>query len=350
MKSAISVYPGLGISDADYFNYISEAKNQGIELVFMSLHIPEANLKLLEQFKTLLNYIDSLKMKAIIDISKKVYDELDLSSISIYGLRLDYGFSDQEIVSLCKTSTFKIFLNASTIDAEGFDKLRNLGLNPNQIGVFHNFYPKPFSGLAEEYFYEKNKFYKSLGIEVLAFTCSHFKPRLPLFKGLPTIENHRNYDIYMQLNELLMMKVDIACVGDAMANSEELKIMTSYQDNFVKLRFNKINQEILDEHIEILKMSHKVRPDQSLYIIRSESSRSLTKTNQKINPKNNAGWIEPKTVTIDNLNNLRYCGEVNIWKETAKNDGSFNIIGNVEISEWMLENSELIKEFKFILE
>ena len=55
-------------------------------------------------------------MKVILDISPAAFSKITLPPI--YALRLDYGFSREEIVRLANEADYRIELNASTISEE----------------------------------------------------------------------------------------------------------------------------------------------------------------------------------------------------------------------------------------
>jgi len=242
--SGISIYPGMGVSLELYKNYLSKAKQANFEYIFMSLHIPEANSNLEVEFLELLNFANQLKMKVIVDISKPMYEKFDFTKFPIYGLRLDFGFTSQEIVKIVNDASFKIYLNASTINSKEFQELEDLKINLLNLGVFHNFYPKPYSGLGRDFIKKQNTFFKSKGLEILAFVASHFMPRQPLEKGLPTIENHRYLNPLIQFQELWFLGSDINCFGDLMASDQELKLVSQLKEDELLIPI-KINHELL---------------------------------------------------------------------------------------------------------
>ena len=62
--------------------------------------------------------------------------------------------------------------------------------------VSHNFYPKPYTGLSFERVKEKNEMLKKYGFTVMMWIPTLKNRRPPLYKGLPTIEEQRNSNIY----------------------------------------------------------------------------------------------------------------------------------------------------------
>ena len=61
---------------------------------------------------------------------------------NIYALRLDYGFTMDEIVEMCKQDKYIIELNASTLTKSKIEYLKNRGVDLNKLRISHNFYPK----------------------------------------------------------------------------------------------------------------------------------------------------------------------------------------------------------------
>lgn len=87
----------------------------------------------------------------------------------------------------------KLGINASTISAEELHEWMELGLKTNNIEAWHNFYPRPETGLDKDFLIERNKFLKSIGITTMAFVPGDGELRGPIFAGLPTLEKHRGF-------------------------------------------------------------------------------------------------------------------------------------------------------------
>ena len=106
-------------------------------------------------------------MKVILDISPAAFSKITLPPI--YALRLDYGFSREEIVRLANEADYRIELNASTISEEDLRYLLNRGTRPERLRISHNFYPKPYTGLSHEEVLKKNLAFRKYGFKVAAF-------------------------------------------------------------------------------------------------------------------------------------------------------------------------------------
>ena len=80
----------------------------------------------------------------------------------LWALRIDYGFDRQEMISL--TEKMPIVLNASTVTAGDAAEIAAKG---REVFAMHNFYPRPETGLDEEYLMETTKRLQAAGLKVL---------------------------------------------------------------------------------------------------------------------------------------------------------------------------------------
>lgn len=321
IKTGISIYLGLNdYSLEENIKYLKLAKKVGIDYCFTSAHMPEASN--FDDFKKILSVIEELDLKLIIDVSKPMMNNFVLPQ-NLYALRLDWGFSDDDIVEMSNKFHCKIELNASTLNLEKLKRLISLGINLSNIRVSHNFYPKKHTGLAIEKISEKNKIFHQYGLAVMAYLPSQSGKRAPLYDGLPTVERHRNLTLEIALQELVLSGVDEVFFGDAFASISELKYLVEFENIFtipIKLY---PNITLFEE--EILSKKHKMRIDESPLLIRSSLTRGfnvLYKTNFK----------QPKEldIIIDNEKYLRYQGELGILKQDIPNDERFNIVAYVK--------------------
>ena len=118
-------------------------------------------------------------------------EKFSLSAFQFLGittLRLDDGYSNEEIVRLSRNSQkIRIQLNASTITAKTLMELLQSQANFSNIDALHNFYPREATGLSEETLVRKNAMLHKAGIKVGAFIPSRNRRRSPLKVGLPTL-------------------------------------------------------------------------------------------------------------------------------------------------------------------
>lgn len=316
-------------------NWIEKAASNGFSSIFTSLHIPEDNP---ESYKELLinlgNQAKIYQMDLFADISPTSLNHLgiDIQQTSqliewgVTGLRVDYGFGVDEIVSLSKN--LKVSLNASTLTEEFLKELINKGLRTDNVDAVHNFYPRPETGLSKDYLIEKNKCFKKYHIGVTAFIVGDGKKRKPLFQGLPTLESHRKLPpIHAYFDLVKHCYVDNVYIGDPSVSEETLSKMPFLKDNIIPLRYLGENIEEFGEFHEYLIEVQLNRPDPARDVIRIENSR-INLHHHHLKPINT---IERKkgSITIDNSNYGRYAGEIHIALTDLSEDPKVNVIGQV---------------------
>lgn len=190
------------------------AASDGGEL-FTSLHIPEA-----QQLHDFVDFCAHLHRKRGLrfcaDISPATLTTLglelcDIGSLAAAGvstLRIDYGFTVAQIVAIAKAGSFRVAINASTATSGQLDELAGIPV----VG-WHNYYPRPETGITAEFFGVQNELFLARGLEVYCFIPGERALRAPLHMGLPTLEEQRwrnSYVNYLQLKRLAP-KVRIGC-------------------------------------------------------------------------------------------------------------------------------------------
>ncbi len=340
---AVSVYEGL----ADYpveknFEYLKKCSELGIKTVFTSAHIPEST-NMQEELAKLFEVLEQNDMRLIIDVSKPMMDKFELPKCT-YALRLDWGFTEDDIVELSNTLPCHIELNASTITMEKLMRLMEKGLNPSNTRMSYNFYPKPYTGLDIYEVVQRNIVFKELGFTTMAYIPSLINKRPPLYKGVPSVEEHRYKPTYISTQELIVAGIDEIGIGDAYSTEEEILEMSSCTPECIQIPVV-LNEYVNEEVLKVLKGSHHSRPDQSSYLVRSSS-----RCKETIEPVNN-GEIKKFDVTIDNKLNLRYMGEVGIWLKEIKENKEANVIGYVpEYAHTLVELLKPGSKFSFKIE
>jgi hypothetical protein len=315
----ISAYVGLGHSLSDSLNYIKTAHNYGYTRLFTSLHIPEANEEeLLTDIKKFIMSAAALGFSITADISPRTLsllgasltDLTPLTALGLSALRIDYGFSPEQIARLSRLTNIEIELNASTIAPDILKNIIDAGTDVNKLRACHNYYPRPDTGLSLNLFAERCRLFRAKGIPVLAFIPSKTQPRAPIFAGLPTLEKHRSCSSVTAAKELIASRLlDGILFGDPLAAPKELAKVAALDPNIIEL--NVIPQPDIsaaERHI-LFDTIHTNRLDPGEHILRSQESRTLAK--QDINPR----AVSPRvlgTVTIDNQSYLRYMGEMQI--------------------------------------
>ncbi len=327
MKTGISIYLSSGIEKNE--EVIRKAKNAGAAYGFTSLHIPEEDYNdYKKRVLELLNLAKSAGIELTMDVDGETSDRLGLKAMEnlldfgVTSIRLDYGFSDEDVVALSKH--FKIVWNASTISPFDIKKWERLGADVSRFEACHNYYPKPYTGLSLKKVKEINSNLKLLGYNVSAFIPGDKDFRGPLYQGLPTIEDHRATKEQVALNMLQLYNVntDIVMVGDVDLSDAGWSALKDLSDGYVRLGADLFNfgNELIG------KINHE-RPDSSPYIVRSQESRAWFK-DTSIAP-NNTVACRPGSICIGNDKYLRYKGEIEICRTERPADERVNVIGQV---------------------
>ena len=287
------------------------------------MHIPETDgERVLFEFEKILKRANELKMKLIVDISNKYIEKYDWDNYNIFALRLDFGFSDEEIVGLSKK--YPIQLNASTVSKKWMRNLIGMGLDSSKITVCHNYYPRKDTGISTDLLRRRNKYYKSLGMEIMGFISSDFKKRGPVYEGLPTVEAHRGLHPIVGAQELLKEGCDLVIVGDLMASEEELLLLGELDRDSWLLPVK--TYKMSPEEKDIFNIFHRNRMDPGDFLIRCEKSREVLKEPLK---KGNTIDRKPGSVTIDNIGYGRYSGELQICQKYFPPDERVNVVAQI---------------------
>lgn len=332
-KKGLSIYCGLD----DYtlennLEYLKKAANLGYEFVFSSAHIPEST-KAADDLQMIINEAAVLGIKLILDVSKPMMNTFVVPK-HLYSLRLDYGFTKDEIVALSKDAPYKVELNASTLSATDVEDLIARGLNTKNTRASFNFYPKLYTAHSINDVAQKMAIYKKYQIPVLVFIPSLVGKRPPMYEGLPSIEKHRSQALDLSIEELKAMGFDEIAFGDAYASDEELSLMAHHQTEELILTLNVVDNCPLDL-LEQINGIYKIRPDYNDYMLRCTSKRGSA----MVKPFNTVTRYRG-SVTIDNDGFRRYRGELCIQLTDLPQDDRVNVVGMVSLSE------ELIKALK----
>ena len=324
MKTGFSYY--FGTNPEKSREVFAKAADAGMEYVFTSLHIPEeqaANYR-----ERILEFIKACKdtgMKFMVDISPHTLEKLecakyeDLKALGIDYVRPDFGFTNDEIVSLSKT--FFIAFNASTHTKADYENWRQQGADFTRFFASHNFYPKPLTGLPLSRVRDINTYLKPQGYTTMTFVAGDKDYRQPIFQGLPTVEEHRNTNVFYNMLELYHeTDSDVVMFGDIDVTDRVWQQIKEYNQGFISLR-----ADIDPAYADYKGIIHHDRSDSSGYIVRSVESRFIKR---KVAP----GEVKPRIagdISISNEKFLRYEGELEIARIPLAADERVNIIGRV---------------------
>lgn len=310
--------------------YIEQVRKIGFKSIFTSLHIPEDNpLFYKERLQQLGSWAQQFDMELVADIAPASLVNLGfdwnnaegLLDWGVTGLRIDYGIDDKVIAAL--SHKMKIALNASTLTKEGLTALMEYGLQKESVEMWHNFYPRPETGLDSVEFAKTNRWLRSEGLMVMAFIPGDEILRGPLYKGLPTLEEHRGrgpFEAYMNLKE--NGAVDKVLVGDITLSEKSLQQFEAFGQGVISLRAEKLVQ------VGELPVQTN-RWDAARDCIRSMESRQYGLIGTHLLKPENTIFRSKGSVTIDNEQYGRYRGELQITKRDLPTDDKVNVIGKV---------------------
>lgn len=329
-------------------NYIKDMKRNGFEGIFTSLHIPEDDISIYkERITKLANLAQKMSLKLMVDVDEKSLNNIgysyedvsELKQFGITGIRVDYGLSNMEIANLSKQIT--VGLNASTITDDDINELKKYNAGFEQLEAWHNYYPRPETGLSFKWYQEKNKTLQNKGFKTMGFVPGDEILRGPLEEELPTLEKHRYKNPLASAIELITdANTDMVYIGDSkLSDKLQTKFSRYFEDNVIEIdvKYNGYTPNCLKE------MIHS-RKDLSEDVIRVEEGRF--NIDGKIKAENCIERLRG-AITIDNEKYGRYMGEIQIAKHLLISNEKINIIGNVLESD--IELLEVIKAGQAII-
>ena len=333
MRNGISVYAGLNCTLEENISLIQTAAKFGLSRIFTSAQIPETDENFFDDFAEILTVAMSNNFEIILDVNNENFAEFDLEGLT---LRLDDGFETKQIAEISRRR--KIQLNASTVALETLESLQSAGANFDNISALHNFYPHPNTGLDIYFFEEQNKNFHKFGVEVGAFVSSlSGRKRPPLFEGLPTVEDCRNFSTDLAARFLVALGTDFVIIGDSLPTNQECEIISKIVGDEIILQAKLFTED--KTTIELLNHSFTRRPDISKSVIRAVEGRQILKSlNEKIQPDNLPIERTFGDVTVDNSNFGRYEGEIQIVEDNLPADSRVNAVAAILEGEHFLAN------------
>ncbi|MFV0559593.1 MAG: MupG family TIM beta-alpha barrel fold protein [Enterococcus sp.] len=310
--------------------YIQQMACIGFEGIFTSMHIPEDDATTYAQkLQELGKVARENDLKLMVDISGEAltragfsFNKLqNLLQLGVTGLRMDYEISMEQIAKCSHELT--VSLNASTVTPEDIAKLKALNADFSNLEAWHNYYPRPETGLDKKWFFEKNKWLHEQGFTVQAFVPGDANLRGPLYEGLPTLEEHRHLHPLAGALALLKLDVDLVYIGDGGLQKKTQRQFSNYSKEkeitlHVKQTGSHYFKHILGQHIN--------RQDDARDVVRSAHARFKEIPFVEVEPE------QPRikgSVTLDNKEYLRYMGEIQLVKHPLAADRKVNVVAQV---------------------
>lgn len=303
--------------------------------VFLSLHISEEfDDTYCHRARQVCHELADQGLRIIADVSVKTLQQFgcrDLTELAetlrLWALRIDYGFSPEEIEAMAQK--MPIVLNASTTSAEDAARIAKIG---SSVFAMHNFYPRPETGLDEEYLLETTQKLQHAGLKVLAFIPGDETLRGPVYEGLPTLEAHRNVLPSAAFVDLVtrfgMDEVFLADPG--LSETEANRIAHYCREGVISV------PALLEPGYDYLYSEvFTCRVDSPKWLVRFQESRMYSCIGTAVEP----GSCTPRNrgcITIDNVNYGRYAGEIQLIRSSLKADPRVNVIGTVPENAMLL--------------
>ena len=303
--------------------------------VFLSLHISEEfDDTYCSRAESICHQLTDMGFRVIADVSVKTQAQFGCSNLvelarrlRLWALRIDYGFTVSEICEMSKQ--IPVVINASTISPEDARTITSTG---GRVFAMHNFYPRPETGLDEDYLLESTKELQAAGLKVLAFIPGDTQLRGPLFERLPTLEAHRDVTPSAAFVDLVQrFGIDEIFVGDPGISQQEVDRIARYcKEDIISI------PTVLDEEYEHLyNRVFTCRVDSPKRLVRFAESRTYSCPGEIIEPKNCIARVRG-SITIDNCGYGRYSGEIMMVREELIDDPWVNVIGHVPENAWLL--------------
>lgn len=356
----ISIYPEKEKLE-DILKYITLAAKYNFQRIFTCLLSVEGDKEVIKNdFKKIITHARKENMEVILDISPKVFKDLNISydnlqffaDLGATGIRLDEGFDGlKEAMMTYNQYNLDIEINMSS-GTKYVDNIMSFNPNTKKLIGCHNFYPMEYSGLSLEHFTKTSLQYKNFGLRTAAFVSSNHANHGPwpvMDKGLCTLEMHRNLPLIVQVKHHLMMNlVDDIIIANAFASEEELAAISK----LTKVpEFSIVFDTELSsiEKTIILDEPHFNRGDLSDYLIRSTQSRVKYK-DETFPEKNNPTNIKRGQIIIGNNNFGQYKGELQLIKKDHHDEQKRkNVLAHIDEKElFLLDYLKPWSAFKFV--
>lgn len=372
VRLGLSLYPEQEkLEDID--RYLEMASRYGFTKVFTSMFsVKGTKEEVIDYFKAFTAVAHKYGMVVSGDANGDFFKrmgatETDLSVFKEMGIdiiRMDFSFQDERDAVLINNKE-GIGIEMSTSFISVIEKALANGAEPKNIATCHNFYPERYTAPSLEKINEANEYWKAKGIPVAIFVSSQEKGThgpWPVSAGLPTIEEHRNLPIEVQVKHCLSLKnVDEILIGNAYASEAELQAIAEVMKKaYVDIPYNPDAGMLADmlPHGQLTRIPFKIHVEEGLtqeeralvfdypthcdmgdclnYMLRSRWTRFMSaKKSIPVRPCSKTHYTRGDVVIVnDNL--AHYRGEVQIVLKDMEADGERNLIGRIDEKEIML--------------
>lgn len=362
MIKCIAIYPHE--IDSKYKEnveqYITRAKNNDFNEVFTTVHLPEYSLDLQLETLGIISQITKRNgLELTCDIGGKTIDLVladenylnKLKNIELDFIRLDYGFNLKQVEQLYRNLNIQGFvINASTYSEREVDEIYQQfkAIDSSiKLRACHNFYVRNESGIDDCFAIRQDSYFKKYDMPIYYCIATFDHPRGPLHLGLTTIEKHRKMnvrdvvvDLYLNHDlSALMMSDEWVSDQDLYEVNHSLELLEIQLDTEEVIEVSFTSTATIEEK-EIVLGKHHFRYDSPYAYLRSQSSREMSEYACQIKPNNTIERVEG-CITIDNVNNKRYSGELQVVMKDSNSDIGANVVANI------INKDDLIKLARF---
>ena len=361
--------------------YLKKASTYGFKKVFTSMFsVPGTKEEIIAYFKDFTKIVHKYGMIVSGDCNSELFHRLEATEtdLSVFkDIGVDFSFIDERDATLINNKEgIKIEMSTSFIDV--IETAIKNGAKPENISTCHNFYPERYTAPSLEAINDINNYWKAKNIPVAIFISSLVKGShgpWPVSDGLPTIEEHRDMLIEIQLKHCLALdNVDEIIIGNAYASDEEFKAIDQVMKQvYVDIPKNEslgfladfvphgLTKRIpfkihLDKGITALEKeilfnypSHSDLGDCMNYMLRSRWTRMIYKGKEIPCRPCDKAYYTRGDVVIVNDNLVHYRGEIQIVLKEMKVDGQRNLLGHIDENEiFILEHIKAKDVFTFV--
>ncbi len=329
-----SLFCGIGVEIDEMREHIEKAASVGINALFTSLQLPEADKdELFRDFSIMSELAHRHGMIVEADINHRTSDifGLDLHDIEAFKklgvdyVRIDGAYTDEDIVKATHNDVGEtIVLNAALATDDWLSHLCKLGIKSEQVSFCHNYYPMRYTGLTAQDTQRMNDVIHRYGFRVSGFLASQTHKRIGCSIGLPTLERHREMNVFTAVQESFLLGMDDLFFGDDLADISELKALSEADDEIVTIRIHPlIEGEIMDW---LLDRPLGQTQNGLEMILRSNYMRSSYPGNADDTP---SCTRRRGDVTICKSPLLRYSGEIQLVRKDLPMDPHIGLIGRI---------------------
>ena len=303
--------------------------------IFLSLHISEEfDATYCQRARAICHSLAAFGFRTIADVSVKTLQQFGCRSLTelakelkLWGLRIDYGFTPEEIGEMA--TRMPIVLNASTTSPTDAARIAAQG---RDVFALHNYYPRPETGLDEDYLMETSHKLREAGLSVQCFIPGDTLLRGPLHEGLPTLEAHRHVLPSAAFVDLALRfgMEDIFLADPGLSETEQRRI-----DRFCETGIISVPAQLDESWKHLYGQVFTCRIDSPRWLIRFQESRTYSCPGAPVEPKNCTKRCRG-TITVDNCSYGRYSGELMLIREPLPADDRVNVIGSVPENAWLL--------------